>query len=111
MRAPLRSLPLPSKRSEEITRSIAEYIICDMCTISTVEGVGFRRLINSIEPKYTIPSRKHFTETVILKMYDVAKSNLQSEINQVENIAIAHDMWTSANTESYGTTICHYITD
>ena len=44
-------------------------------------------------------------------MYDVAKSNLQSEINQIENIAITHDMWTSANTESYGTTTCHYITD
>ena len=40
------SLPLPSKRSEEITRSIVEYIIHDMCPISTVEGVGFRRLIN-----------------------------------------------------------------
>ena len=106
-----KSLPLPSKRSEEITRSIAEYIIHDMCPISTVEGVGFRRLINSMEPRYTIPSRKHFTETVFLKMYDVAKSNLQSKINQIENIAITHDMWTSANTESYGTTTCHYITD
>ena len=106
-----KSLPLPSKRSEEITRSIAEYIIHDMCPISTVEGVGFRRLINSMELRYTIPSRKHFTETVFLKMYDVAKSNLQSEINQIENIAITHDMWTSANTESYDTTTCHYITD
>jgi hypothetical protein len=38
-------------------------------------------------------------------------SNLQSEINQIENIAITHDMWTSANTESYDTTTCHYITD
>jgi hypothetical protein len=44
-------------------------------------------------------------------MYDVAKSNLQSEINQIENIAITHDMWTSANTELYGTTTCHYIKD
>jgi hypothetical protein len=26
-------------------------------------------------------------------------------------VAITHDMWTSANTESYGTTTCHYITD
>ena len=106
-----KSLPLPSKRSGEITRYIAEYIIHDMCPISTVDGIGFRRLINSMEPRYTIPSRKHFTETVFLKMYDVAKSNLQSEINQIENIAITHDMWTSANTESYGTTTCHYITD
>jgi len=39
-----KSLPLPSTRSEEITRSIAEYIIHDMCPISTVEGVGFRSL-------------------------------------------------------------------
>jgi hypothetical protein len=31
-------------------------------------------------------------------MYDVAKSNLQSEINQIEKIAITHDMWTPANT-------------
>ena len=69
------------------------------------------RFINSIEPRYTIPSWKHFTETVFLKIYDVAKSNLQSEINQIGNIAITRDMWTSANTESYGTTICHYITD
>ena len=36
--------PLPSTRSEEITRSIAEYIIHNMCPISTVEGVGFRSL-------------------------------------------------------------------
>jgi hypothetical protein len=66
-----KSLTLPSKRSEEITRYIAEYIIHDMCPISTVDGIGFRRLINSMEPRYTIPSRKHFTETVFLKMYQV----------------------------------------
>jgi tRNA A37 threonylcarbamoyladenosine dehydratase len=41
----------------------------------------------------------------------VISSERFEEINQIENIAITHDMWTSANTESYGTTTCHYITD
>lgn len=36
-----------------------------------VENEGFKHMINVIEPRYDLPSRVHFSEKVIPKLYEV----------------------------------------
>ncbi|KAF3842718.1 hypothetical protein F7725_001567, partial [Dissostichus mawsoni] len=47
-------------RAEEITRCIGEYMARDLRPFSVVDNGGFRRLVNTLEPKYAIPSRPYF---------------------------------------------------
>ena len=50
-----------SRRWKEITAAIAIYTCKDMAPIYTVEKQGFRELVRSLDPRYTMQSRKYFT--------------------------------------------------
>ena len=51
--------------TKAIHRKVSEMIAMDCQPISVVESSGFKALIHAIAPKYRIPSRKYFAETVI----------------------------------------------
>jgi len=42
-----------------------EMIATDNQLFSVVHDTGFSRLVKTLEPRYTLPSRKYFSETVV----------------------------------------------
>jgi len=102
-------LPQSSARATAITRDIGVFIAADMRPFSVVENQGFRRLLHTLEPKYTIPSRAHFTRTVVPTLYKESKANVGQTLNEAESIAITTDGWTSRSTQSYITITAHVI--
>ena len=48
-----------SERSIEITKPISLFVVLDLRPISVVDGIGFKKLLNYIEPGYRVPSRPH----------------------------------------------------
>ena len=48
-----------SERSIEITKPISLFVALDLCLLSVVDGIGFKKLLNYIEPGYPVPSRPH----------------------------------------------------
>ncbi|XP_060077513.1 E3 SUMO-protein ligase ZBED1-like [Ylistrum balloti] len=106
-----RKLKHDSNRAKMITKSIAEFFVQDLRPFSVVENIGFRRMINTLEPQYTIPSRQHFTDKIIPEMYDKVKSELLGDLEKAEAVSVTSDGWTSRATESYVTVTCHYIDD
>ncbi|KAL7880871.1 hypothetical protein SRHO_G00031250 [Serrasalmus rhombeus] len=102
-------LPQSSVRATAITRDIGVFIAADMRPFSVVENQGFRRLLHTLEPKYTIPSRTHFTRTVIPNLYEESKSKIVQILKDAASIAITTDGWTSRGTQSYITITAHTI--
>lgn len=98
-----------SKRATSITSAIAFFICKDMRPYSVVENEGFRHLLHTLEPKYSIPSRQHFSESCIPKLYRHVKDDIQHALTDAERVAITTDGWTSCTTEGYVTLTCHYI--
>ncbi|KAK0152134.1 hypothetical protein N1851_006500 [Merluccius polli] len=47
--------PLSEKRKREITDKIAEFVGLDMRPVNIVEGEGFKELMRTLEPGYTVP--------------------------------------------------------
>lgn len=80
-----------------------------MRPFSVAENLGFRRLIHTLEPKYAIPSRAHFTHTVVPSLYKECKVNIVQALKEAETIAITTDGWTSRCTQSYITITAHII--
>ncbi|XP_065103982.2 E3 SUMO-protein ligase ZBED1-like [Paramisgurnus dabryanus] len=102
-------LPTSSARATAITRDIGVFIAADMRPFSVVENLGFRRLIRTLEPKYAIPSRTHFTRTVVPTLYNECKVNVVQTLKDAETIALTTDGWTSRCTQSYITITAHTI--
>uniref|UniRef100_A0A9J7Y5E2 BED-type domain-containing protein n=1 Tax=Cyprinus carpio carpio TaxID=630221 RepID=A0A9J7Y5E2_CYPCA len=103
-------LAATSARAKEITRCIGVFMAKDMRPFSVVENEGFRLLVNKLEPKYTIPSRPHFSQTVMPALYRETKSKVIETLRKAYSVSITTDGWTSRATQSYLTVTAHVIT-
>uniref|UniRef100_A0A8C9XH09 BED-type domain-containing protein n=1 Tax=Sander lucioperca TaxID=283035 RepID=A0A8C9XH09_SANLU len=104
-------LPANSERAKKITRSIACFIAKDLRPYSVVENEGFVCMLQTAEPRYTIPSRKFFTETAVPQLYNETKRKVASALTETTRVALTCDAWTSRATKSFVTFTAHYITD
>lgn len=102
-------LSASSDRHKALTQAIATFIALDMRPYSVVENKGFKYLMSIAEPRYNIPSRTHFAQTVLPGLYTSVKTRVQHELSQCESVAITTDSWTSRATENYLTVTAHAL--
>jgi hypothetical protein len=96
-------------RSEEITKAIAEFVAADLRPIALIDGKGFKKLMNLLEPDYKVPSRPHITSTC-RKMYNNLKEQLLGDL-KYKYVSLTTDSWTSRMTDSYTTLTVHWINE
>ena len=102
-------LPFSSIRHKSITKSIGVFIAKDMRPYSVVENEGFKAMLRELEPRYEIPSRRHFSEKIIPNLYDETRTVVEDQLKQAPFIALTTDSWTSRATESYNTVTAHFL--
>lgn len=78
------NLPQWGNRATAITKSIGVFIAKDMRPYSVVENEGLQHMINMLEPRYDLPSRLHFSDKVIPKLYDEVKAEVELANYKVE---------------------------
>ena len=71
-------------KAECIHCKIAEMMALDYQPLSVVNDVGFTSLLQTIEPKYKVPSRKYFTENVLPKIKEIIDTKLAQLLKDVE---------------------------
>lgn len=96
-------------RAQKITNLIGEMICLDIQPFSVVSDIGFQRVINYLEPRYNIPSRKYFSSTKIPEMYRSERENVKLKLEEVEKVSITTDMWTSSANDDYLSLTIHAI--
>lgn len=69
-------LPTTSTRATKTTQSILYFICKDMHPLSVVKNEGFCNMLNTTEPRYTIPSLQHITEIAVLMLYKEVKTRV-----------------------------------
>ena len=98
-----------SRRWREITDSITYCISKDMLPIYTTEKDGFRRLIETLDPRYDIPSAKYMSSTAIPALYEKIREQVASDITNAKYFAATTDMWSSSTMEPYLSYSIHFI--
>ena len=58
-----------SKRATELTRAITIVIALEMQLFYTVEKEGFIQLLKAFDPRYNLPSKKHFVDIEFPRLY------------------------------------------
>ncbi|KAI4801155.1 hypothetical protein KUCAC02_000081, partial [Chaenocephalus aceratus] len=103
--------PSTSPRSQKITESIAYFICQDLRPYSVVENIGFRRMVNAMEPRYPVPTRQHLTKVCVHRLYAQTKAHVKASLGKAERVALTCDGWTSRTTEAYVTITAHSINE
>ena len=78
-----------------------------MRPISIVRDQGLRELLGFVEPNYRLPSTTHVS-ALIRKDFEDGKQALLSQLYG-QQIALTTDIWTLKATQSFATTIAHFL--
>lgn len=66
-------------------------------------------MVNTIEPRYAIPTRKHITDVAMPKLYMEVKTKVLESLMSAEKVALTCNGWTSRATDPYVTMTSHFI--
>ncbi|XP_047144447.1 zinc finger BED domain-containing protein 4-like [Hydra vulgaris] len=87
-------------------------MICtDNQPVSIVENPGFKRLLQFLEPRYTIPSRKYFSTIEIPNIYQKVLSKIRFLAEKADYVSITTDMWSSTANVDYMSLTAHFLTE
>ena len=109
---PMKQLPLEVRqgakclaaRTKEINSALSDFIVLDLHPMAVVDGTGFNRLMNCVEPGYVVPSRI-FVMDCLKQRYAAMKHELQESFRLYDSVALTSDIWTGRATQSY---VCNY---
>lgn len=99
--------PLSEKRKKEITEKITEFVALDVRPVRIVEGEGFKELLLTLEPGYTVPTRATVMDVVHTK-YLLTRSEIYKAIQDCEAVSFTTDIGTSLQMEAYFTVTSHH---
>ncbi|CAL5390480.1 unnamed protein product [Camellia sinensis] len=96
--------------SIEVTRRhLAEMIVIDELPFRFVDGVGFKRFCNVMQPKFKIPSRYTVARDIV-DIYTNERERLK-KIVKGHRICFTTDIWTSIQNLCYMCLTTHFIDD
>ncbi len=102
--------PAKSCQAKEINKAVTYFIAKDAIPVSTVSKPGFKHLVSKLNPKYEIPTRKHFSEIEILALYSLVRAKtVKPLVSKAECYAATTDLWTSGSCDPYITVTLHFI--
>ena len=109
LKSQVQKYPSDSTRRKNIDQAIVRMITVDMHPPSIVEDVGFQSLVQLLDPRYLLPSKKHITKTLLPAIYSKRVEEMKQELSQVSHVALSSEFWTSATLELYLTITCHFL--
>ncbi|XP_060806471.1 E3 SUMO-protein ligase ZBED1-like [Amyelois transitella] len=87
-------------------------MICtDIQPLQIVENKGFINFVRTLHADYILPDRKTLSERYLPQQYQLARSSLADKLEDVKNLALTTDMWTSDSNKSYLTVTVHFISE
>ncbi len=84
--------PAGSRRQIEITEAITHFIAKDMAPINTVCSAGFKKLINTLDKRYVIPSRNYFSQVALPSLYAKCRESIESDLQKIEFYSTTTDL-------------------
>ncbi|KAM4523335.1 zinc finger BED domain-containing protein 4 [Fundulus diaphanus] len=98
--------------AKKITRLIAEMLALDLQPSAMVENAGLNRLLEFLQPQYSLPPSSYFTSTAIPEMYEKVKDVVLTHLKEAEGgvVHFTTSIWVSSQTREYLTLTAHWAT-
>ena len=102
--------PSDSLRRKKVDEAIVRMVALDMQPPSIVDDLGFQSLVQLLDPRYILPSKKHIAKDLIPAMYTKVVEEMKEELAQISHVALSSEVWASKTTDRYMTVTCHFLT-
>lgn len=79
--------PTNSPRAKAITNQIALFLVKDLRPYKLVESTHFRSLIETLDDRFQVPSRKHFSGQAVPEMYERMKVKVSHQLQKAEQVS------------------------
>nr|XP_023693884.1 zinc finger BED domain-containing protein 4-like [Paramormyrops kingsleyae]XP_023693892.1 zinc finger BED domain-containing protein 4-like [Paramormyrops kingsleyae]XP_023693900.1 zinc finger BED domain-containing protein 4-like [Paramormyrops kingsleyae]XP_023693908.1 zinc finger BED domain-containing protein 4-like [Paramormyrops kingsleyae] len=98
--------------AKKITRLVAEMLALDLQPSALVENVGLNRLLEYLQPQYSLPSPSYFTSAAIPEMYERVKEVVGTHMKEAEGeiVHFTTSIWVSSQTREYLILTAHWVT-
>ena len=97
-------------QAKELNHAVAYFLAKDMQPLYTLEKPGFQKMIANLDPRYKLPSRKHFSQQEIPRLYNQVKETVVNpKLSQIDFFYGTTDLWTSKATHPYLSYTVHFI--
>ncbi|KAM8908200.1 zinc finger BED domain-containing protein 4 isoform 1-T4 [Spinachia spinachia] len=98
--------------AKKITKLLAEMLALDLQPSAMVENAGLNRLLEYLQPQYSLPLSSYFTSTAIPDMYERVKDVVLTHLKEAESgvVHFTTSIWVSSQTREYLTLTAHWAT-
>ncbi|KAI2654835.1 hypothetical protein H4Q32_017095 [Labeo rohita] len=87
--------PRDSKKALTLTEKICQFIVLADQPLSVVSNIGFKRLIEHLEPRYVMPSRHYIVDKTIPQMHKEVKECIAMHLDKASAFSFTTDIWIS----------------
>ncbi|XP_053968686.1 E3 SUMO-protein ligase ZBED1-like [Anastrepha ludens] len=98
-----------SKRKTDIDKALTEMVAKDVQPYNIVENEGFVQYTQVLDPRYKLPSKTHLRDVLMLNYFKETSAKLSVILQNVSDITITCDLWTSSANASFLTLTGHFV--
>ncbi|XP_067930858.1 zinc finger BED domain-containing protein 4-like [Watersipora subatra] len=100
-----------SANHKKLTKAVGSFIIKEGLPIYTVEKTGFREMLSTFDPLYTLPSRSYFSRTLSPAIYQETVDIVKNKLSSVSYFSATTNYWSSIIKDPYMAYTVHWLTD
>ena len=87
--------PASDPTQKQITNASVSFIATNLTPLSVVENPDFKAFIESLNPKYQLPSRKHLSTKILQQKSSEIQSDIKEKIHSVQSVCLTIDLWSN----------------
>lgn len=95
----------------DLDRALTEMIAKDVQPYNIVENEGFANFIQELDPRYKLPSKTYLRDVLMLNLFKETSGKLAKMLENILDISVTCDLWTSRANDSFLTVTCHFVHD
>jgi hypothetical protein len=80
-----------------------------MRPIAIVDGLGFKTFVESLDPRYKLPTRQRMTNSIIPRLTEAEKKRISELLHNTKWVSITTDMWSSLTMTSFMAITVHFL--
>ena len=96
-------------KQQAMTHALVSFVVENLQPVSIVESPDFCNLIAVAEPRYTMPSRKHLSTTLLQERHDQVRAEMVKQLAGSAQVCLTMDIWTNRQMRAYLGVTAHYI--
>uniref|UniRef100_A0A182N889 BED-type domain-containing protein n=1 Tax=Anopheles dirus TaxID=7168 RepID=A0A182N889_9DIPT len=93
----------------KLDRLVLDFISNECLPFSILESETFQKLVQALNPNYTLPNKKYFSNTLLPIAYNEKMAKVKENVASASCVALTSDCWTNVNNVYYMTLTAHYI--